>query len=45
MIWALVGLVMTGIVIGAIVTALTTVNGAAQFKIYGSQVKGLVVCF
>ncbi|XP_066925678.1 uncharacterized protein [Clytia hemisphaerica] len=41
MIWALVGLVMTGIVIGAIVTALTTVNGAAQFKIYGSQVGAL----
>ena len=40
-VWALIGLVMTSLVIGAIVTALTTVNGAAQFKIYGSQVGAL----
>uniref|UniRef100_A0A7M5X8J7 Uncharacterized protein n=2 Tax=Clytia hemisphaerica TaxID=252671 RepID=A0A7M5X8J7_9CNID len=40
-VWALVGLVMTSLIIGAIVTALTTVNGAAQFKIYGSEVGAL----
>ncbi|XP_066928820.1 uncharacterized protein [Clytia hemisphaerica] len=39
--WALIGLVMTSLLIGAIVTALTTVNGAAQFKIYGSEVGAL----
>ena len=40
-VWALLGLIMTSLVVGAIVTALTTVNGAAQFKIYGSEVGAL----
>ena len=39
MIWILVGLVMTSLVIGAIVTALTSVNEAATIKIYGTEVK------
>ena len=37
-VWCFIGLIMTSLIVGAIVTALTTVNGSSQFKIYGSQV-------
>jgi len=40
-VWSLFGVVMTSLVIGALVTALTTVNGAAEFKVYGSEVGAL----
>ena len=40
--WCLIGLIMTSLIVGAIVTALTTVNGSSQFKIYGSQVSSLM---
>ena len=45
MIWILVGLIMTSLVVGAIVTALTTVNNEVGVKIYGTEVRFFALHF
>jgi len=37
-IWILMGLVLSSLVIGAIVTSLTSVNSSTDIKLYGSKV-------
>ncbi|XP_057300471.1 uncharacterized protein LOC130632586 isoform X2 [Hydractinia symbiolongicarpus] len=44
-IWILVGLVMSSLIVGAIVTSLTTVNDAAKVKIYGTEIGALNATF
>ena len=38
MIYILIGLVMSSLMVGSIVTAITTVNDSAEVKIYGRKV-------